>query len=62
MLNRVDDRLTDKDSKLAKTPLKYFTEFLKDTSFHLLQLIHRRMYWADFMVNLFVIVVEMDSR
>lgn len=29
MLNRVDDRLTDKDSKLAKTPLKYFTEFLK---------------------------------
>lgn len=29
MLNRVDDRLTDKDSKLAKTPLKYFTEYLK---------------------------------
>lgn len=29
MLNRIDDRLTDKDSKLAKTPLKYFTEFLK---------------------------------
>lgn len=29
MLNRIDDRLTDKGSKLAKTPLKYFTEFLK---------------------------------
>lgn len=29
MLNRVDDRLTDKDTKLAKTPLKYFTEYLK---------------------------------
>lgn len=29
MLNRVDNRLTDKDSKLAKTPLKYFTEYLK---------------------------------
>lgn len=28
ILNRVDDRLRDKDSMLAKTPLRYFTEYL----------------------------------
>lgn len=29
LLNQVDNRLKDKDSKLAKTPLRYFTEYLK---------------------------------
>ncbi len=28
ILNRIDKRLTDKDVMLAKTPLRYFTEFL----------------------------------
>lgn len=28
ILNKVDDRLTDKNTMLAKTPLRYFTEFL----------------------------------
>ena len=30
ILNQIDDRLIDKKSKLAKTPLKYFTEYLKE--------------------------------
>ncbi len=29
ILNQIDDRLIDKQSKLAKTPLKYFAEYLK---------------------------------
>ncbi|WP_026628154.1 HsdM family class I SAM-dependent methyltransferase [Dysgonomonas capnocytophagoides] len=28
ILNRKDDRITDKDYKLAKTPLRYFTEYI----------------------------------
>jgi len=28
ILNKIDDRLTDKDTMLAKTPLRYFAEFL----------------------------------
>ncbi|MDF3004091.1 MAG: hypothetical protein K0S22_563 [Oscillospiraceae bacterium] len=29
ILNQIDDRLEDKNAKLAKTPLRYFTEYLK---------------------------------
>ncbi|MHB8066193.1 MAG: HsdM family class I SAM-dependent methyltransferase, partial [Ruminiclostridium sp.] len=33
LLNLVDDRLMDRDTKLAKTPLRYFTEYLKANVF-----------------------------